>query len=217
MPRLATTAAGLLLAASTSQVAQRVGATTYFGFYGVSTDDLNATTAPFSNLFQADNLAEVAVAAALNITSLLLVYPAFFVSPPGLRPDYKEQWAALEAQARPLVESGAVLGFNLGDELVWNCFDPAAVSAAADLVRASFPRGNNGTIVWYNEAAIMAQQPIKNSCGDVVSDFSIPESLDWQVGGAQTHAQRGWSAACAACCVLALLLQGWATPLSGGK
>jgi hypothetical protein len=186
--------AGLVLASTRHRVSA-----TYFGFYGVSPADLNATTAAFSNLFQADSVAEVAVAAALNVTSLLLVYPAFFGAPPGLRPDYKEQWAALEAQARPLVESGAVLGFNLGDELVWNCFDPAAVRAAADLVRASFPRGN-GTVVWYNEAAFMGQQPMRNGCGDVVDDFSIPESLDWQVQQAvreRTFVRTaGWLAGC---------------------
>ena len=55
--------------------------------------------------------------------SLLLTAPAFFAYGPSrmfLRADYAVAWAALAAEARPLLASGALLGFNLGDELVWN-------------------------------------------------------------------------------------------------
>ena len=132
--------AALLAAASAHGVS-------LFGFYSA---DLSAT-ASYSNLFQADSVADVQRAHAAGQHALLLTYDAFFTSVPNrmvLRPDYAAAWDALAAQAAPLLADGSLWGFNLGDELVWNCLDPANLTVAADAVRASFPTA----VIWYNEA-----------------------------------------------------------------
>jgi hypothetical protein len=67
-----------------------------------------------------------------------------------LRADYAARWAALAETARAPLAAGWLLGFNLGDELVWNCLAPANLTIAAEAVRATFPRGT--AILWYNEA-----------------------------------------------------------------
>lgn len=117
-----------------------------FGYYSAALD----ATAAYSNVFQADTLADASDAwAAHGIPSLLLTFDAFFASAPNrmvLAPDWRARWAALAASAAPFVANGTLLGFNLGDELVWNCLAPANLTVVADAVRASFPRGS--AIVW---------------------------------------------------------------------
>ena len=90
-----------------------------------------------------------------------------------LRPDWQASWGALAAQAAPLLESGVIMGFNLGDELVWNCLDPANLTIAANAVRASFP----AAILWYNEATPPLANDI-DSCGHTHVNYSIPAALD---------------------------------------
>eukprot|EP00462_Mataza_sp_D1_P024885 CAMPEP_0175130378 /NCGR_PEP_ID=MMETSP0087-20121206/5975_1 /TAXON_ID=136419 /ORGANISM="Unknown Unknown, Strain D1" /LENGTH=670 /DNA_ID=CAMNT_0016412593 /DNA_START=20 /DNA_END=2032 /DNA_ORIENTATION=+ len=145
----------------------------YFGFYGASLND----THTFSNLFQTDSLDLAKTAFSLGQRSLLHVGSSFFHKK-GLRPDWKTAWAQTAAEMAPFVGEGRpLLGFNLGDELVWNCLEPSAVATAASAIRASFPRGS--AIIWYNEAAILAHNPIKDSCGTPHPDFKIPDALDW--------------------------------------
>ena len=143
-----------------------------FGFYSA---DLSATAA-FSNLFQADSVADVQSAHAAGQRVLLLTYDAFFTSVPSrmvLRPDYEARWAALAAQAAPLLADGSLYGFNLGDELIWNCLDPANLTVAADAVRASFATA----VIWYNEATPPLQSGI-DSCGHTGLNVTVPSSLD---------------------------------------
>ena len=44
-------------------------------------------------------------------------------------------------------------------------------------MRTSFPRG--AALIWYNEAAILAHSPIRDSCGNPHRDYAIPPELDW--------------------------------------
>jgi hypothetical protein len=46
----------------------------------------------------------------------------------------------------PETPIGTIIGFNLGDELVWNCIPSADVATAAATVRADFPRGS--ALIW---------------------------------------------------------------------
>ena len=156
-------------------VASFASSLSWFGFYSANL----SSTSSFSNLFQADTISEAQYAKSVGQKSLLLVYDAFFTSVPNrmiLRPDWSSSWTALAAEALPLVTSGVVLGFNLGDELVWNCLDPSNLTIAANAVRASFPR-SSGTILWYNEATPPLQSNI-DSCGHTDLNYSIPSALD---------------------------------------
>ena len=55
------------------------------------------------------------------------------------------------------------MGFNLGDELVWNCLAPANLTIVADAVRQRFPRGQ--AIVWYNEATPPLNSAVRHRGG----------------------------------------------------
>lgn len=110
------------------------------------------------------------------------MYDAVFVGAPRaiiLQPQWRAQLAALVAAAAPDFASGAVVGFNLGDELVWNCLAPSNLTLVADAVRALCPRGK--CVLWYNEAAVFGHPGGKftDSCGNPVEDYTIPASLDW--------------------------------------
>jgi hypothetical protein len=144
----------------------------WFGFYSANL----AVNAPYSNLFQADSVADAWAAHAVGQTSLLLTYDIFFTTVPGrmvLRPDWQARWAAQVTQVTPLLHSGVISGFNLGDELVWNCLDPTNLTIVANAVRASFPTA----IVWYNEATPPLASNV-DSCGHKNINYTIPEALD---------------------------------------
>jgi hypothetical protein len=118
----------------------------YFGFYSANLTQ----NARYSNLYQADTLADAVAAKALNQESLLSVYDTFFQRVADalvLQPNYAADWEAMAAVAAPYLANGTILGFNLGDELVWNCLAPTNLTIVADTVRASFPRGQ--AVIWY--------------------------------------------------------------------
>ncbi len=161
-----------------------------FGYYSANI----TATAPYTTVYQANSLSDAAYAYAATggqARSLLLTYKAFFTSAPGrmiLRPDWQAQWGALAAAAAPFLANGTLLGFNLGDELVWNCLAPANLTVVVDAVRATFPRAaaaaGTGAIIWYNEAAVFPRSSWAtnvDSCGNSISDFSIQAltGLDW--------------------------------------
>jgi hypothetical protein len=147
----------------------------YFGFYDADI----STTAPFSNIFQASSLESALAAHAAGLQSLLLVYDTFFMGAPSrtiLIPNWEARWAAQAAEVAPFISNGTLLGFNLGDELVWNCLAPANLSIVANAVRARYPHGS--AIVWYNEATAPLSAGM-DSCGHVFSDYVVPAALDW--------------------------------------
>ena len=77
----------------------------------------------------------------------------------------------------PSTRAGTILGFNLGDELSWTCYTSEDISAAADAVRATYPRGT--TLIWYNEAALNFKDGWHDECGNENRTFFIPPALDW--------------------------------------
>ena len=141
-------------------------------------DDSPNETAAFTNLRLSATPAEAAAAGALGLRSLLAADDALWqFGPQGrLRPDYAERWSALAKEAAPLLKAGTALGFNLGDELVWNCVPPEVVAQGAAVVRASFP----DAIIWYNEAGgpVIANQA-GAGCTGPSFNFTIPKSLSW--------------------------------------
>jgi hypothetical protein len=97
-----------------------------------------------------------------------------------LKSTWEVEWAALAETVRPLLANGTIFGFNLGDELVWNCLHPAELEAAANAIRTSFPRGS--AIIWYNEAThpvATRGQWLADGCPRNGGDFMIPADLDW--------------------------------------
>jgi hypothetical protein len=162
----------LVCAAGTNASANIAGGLQWFGFYSA---DLSVT-APYSNLFQANSVADAQAAHTLGQTSLLLTFDTFFTTVPRrmiLRPDWQARWQAQAAQVMPLLQSRVISGFNLGDELVWNCLDPSNLTVVANAVRASFPTA----ILWYNEATPPLASNV-DSCGHNNLNYSIPEALD---------------------------------------
>lgn len=148
----------------------------YFGYYSA----ILSETAAYSSIYQADTLADAVQASAKGLPSLLLVYDAFFTTAPKrkvLYPDWPARWQSLAAQAAPFLQNGTLLGFNLGDELVWNCLAPANLTIVANAVRASFPLGT--AIIWYNEATRPLSTSPQDRCGHTVPDYSVPTALDW--------------------------------------
>ena len=148
---------------------------TYFGFYEVAPLQITEVH-EFANIYQADSLSVAVLAAQFGLQSLLLVSDTFFAGS-SLRSDWQSRWESAAAAYHPFLKNGTLLGFNLGDELVWNCHAPKDVDTMAAAVRRSFPRGD--AIIWYNEAAILAKHPLKDSCGKEHDDFFIPPALDW--------------------------------------
>ena len=101
-------------------------------------------------LFTAGNVSQLKEWSEAGIgPSLLYVYDVFF-SNGMLRPDYQTSWAERFAILKPLLDSKSAMGVFLGDELAWSCIPFSNISAAADLVRLSIPRGSG--IIYYNEA-----------------------------------------------------------------
>lgn len=101
-------------------------------------------------LFTAANVSQLKDWSAAGIgPSLLNVYSTFF-SGGSLRPDYESSWARTFSTLEPLIQSKVSMGVFLGDELAWSCIPFSNISAVADLVRSSIPRGTG--IIYYNEA-----------------------------------------------------------------
>ena len=69
----------------------------------------------------------------------------------ALRSDFQELWAkSRKDYIDSLVSSKAIMGFYLGDELIWQGLEILELEKAARQIRDSFP----DAIVWYNEAKV---------------------------------------------------------------
>jgi hypothetical protein len=151
----------------------------YFGWYdGVQSVDL-PITGPSSNLVQAGSAAEAVTAKAAGQSSLLMVESLF----PGLKtasPDFKTKWLPAVPGLRALLANKTIVGFGLGDELVWGGVTPAHYTQYANTVRASFPR-SSGAVIWSNEACFFhgPRESWRNGKHEDVSDYVIPAALDW--------------------------------------
>jgi hypothetical protein len=154
----------------------RASGVDYFGFY----DDDPPVTAAFTNFHIGDVLPPAEATIAQVLPALLLVQQYFLGCGRVLCTD-RSKWEAALPELRQLLANKTILGFNLGDELVWNTLKPAELVKYADAVRADFPRGQ--AILWYNEAAFFTQGSARSTWTDSaknnVSDYSIPSSLDW--------------------------------------
>jgi hypothetical protein len=147
----------------------------FFGYY----DALLNETGSYSTIYQAESIAAAVEAHAQGIQSLLSLYDTFFTSAPSrmiLAPNWQQAWSSMADSAEPYLKSGVLLGFNLGDELVWNCLAPSNLTIVANAVRQRFPR--NSAIIWYNEATPPISAGV-DGCGHSFKDYSIPAALDW--------------------------------------
>eukprot|EP01046_Picozoa_sp_COSAG06_P013804 COSAG06_NODE_841_length_11989_cov_4.537763_16_plen_456_part_00 len=158
----------------------------YFTWYDVGSGPLMHYTAAHTNL-RLSSTAEQASAAKADFQqdSLLSVGSALWYYPKHargfrLRPDVASSWAAVEQVAAELLANSSIVGFNLGDELVWNCLPPDELHHAVDLIRKSFPRGQ--AIIWYNEATPVLSDGISQcnrTAAQPMQPYTIPSGLDW--------------------------------------
>lgn len=159
----------------------------YFGFWG---PDAPATMSSFTNLAFANSAAEAVSNHKLGMHSLLKLHGAFVNSTVKwhfcLRTDYAARWAALAPELAPLLANGSLLGFFLGDELLWNGMSFAELQQYATAVRATFPRGS--AVIYTNAAwptllPTMPGQPQALGTLGAVPDANlwqrVPDALDW--------------------------------------
>jgi hypothetical protein len=154
-------------------VATQAGLTPFFGYYGD-----NVTETPFVTLHLSQYINNIS--SAPGVKSLLSTNYAVFLSTPKrmiLQPEWQAQLSALAAAAAPFFASGALIGYNLGDELVWNCLAPSNLTLVAEALRLLCPR--ESCVIWYNEAAIFHKPAFYDKCENNVTDFLIPSALDW--------------------------------------
>ena len=125
--------------------------------------------------------------ATVGLQHLLKVAPTFFERTPysselrgrlRLRANFTAAWQSLvDRHVAGLMEAGEIMGFQLGDELVWQGVDPVDVERAAREIRRTYvsvggsgwepigrkergltrcnhhhPDTQPDTIIWYNEA-----------------------------------------------------------------
>lgn len=119
----------------------------YMGFYEYAAEDM----ASWTNVGATSNLTAIALGHSLGATQLYSVERLFFEFTAAgcqLRSDYESAWTAMVPRLTQLLNDGAIIGFFMGDELVWNGLLVESLATAASLVKKTFPRA----IVWENEA-----------------------------------------------------------------
>lgn len=117
--------------------------------------DLNLTTDAhskgFNVLFNLENVLYVGTSSGL-----------------ALKPDYLAQWKTVAAQAAPLLQSGDLLGFFMGDELSWGGLPWSSLNLSISMVKQTFPK----SIVYYNDAYTIFTDPS-------IHYPMVPPMLDW--------------------------------------
>lgn len=106
----------------------------------------------------------------MNLQYYFIAYTPTGYILPG---NYLQIWAQVKTIAEPLYANQTIIGFFLGDELVWNGLNMTAYYSYANLVRADFP----DAIIWSNEAT-----PPMESGVDFYGhhlNYSVPPVLSW--------------------------------------
>lgn len=170
-------AAALAAASSAPAVDANASSLKYFGFY----DDDIPTTGAFTNFHSASSIPDAIAAHAAGLSVLLLTQDIIGIESRSLKAGYKDRWAAALPTLKELISNGTLFGFNMGDELVWNGLLPSQLVEYAGVIRKDFPRGT--ATLWYNEAGFWLDGSQRMEWKDFakhnVSDFAIPEALDW--------------------------------------
>ena len=137
------------------------------------------------------NTTTIAAGFAAGITTLFSTHDTFFRNGAGLRPDWKEAWAAVQLEIDSLVRSGAIVGFFAGDELVsggkitraelLTCLDTLAVAKATYKQQGItlFTWANEGGEVWveqFNASGIPASLDVVSIDDYYMDAKGTPES-----------------------------------------
>ena len=93
----------------------------------------------------------------------------------AIRGDWSEAWSHTLSELRPLVESGAVIGVHLGDELVWNNVTWRDLDLVATQVKHDLPN----LVVYYDEGgAPLWSEPCRN-INHLECDYPhVPSAID---------------------------------------
>ena len=154
----------------------------YFGFFHTDLADLKSTI----NLqFELPPGPELNAASEAGVQSLLPVRGYFFGTAPSrqglaLLPDWEARWSAALPLVKTLLSNGTIFGVFMGDELVWGCLPMNNLTFAIAAVRASLPRGADGTgpVIWSNEAAMIDHA--HTFCNRTeIFPYVIAPGLDW--------------------------------------
>eukprot|EP00242_Pyramimonas_sp_CCMP2087_P008204 CAMPEP_0198204154 /NCGR_PEP_ID=MMETSP1445-20131203/7536_1 /TAXON_ID=36898 /ORGANISM="Pyramimonas sp., Strain CCMP2087" /LENGTH=710 /DNA_ID=CAMNT_0043875895 /DNA_START=44 /DNA_END=2176 /DNA_ORIENTATION=- len=126
------------------------------------------------------NITNITEGARLGMRHLYKATPVFWErttthhSPLRLRADYLEQWELMWPTLKELYTNGSIVGFVLGDELLWMGLDWASIETAANLIRHDFP----GSIIWMNEASGV----VGSGCNHfhVCTNWThVPAAINW--------------------------------------
>jgi hypothetical protein len=122
----------------------------YFGVWG---PDAPAKM-NFTNLAFANTPSEAVMNTKFGIQSLMKLHGVFVNTTKWhyhLYPDYAARWAAVVPTYKSLLANNSMLGFFLGDELLWNGMSFVELTKYAKAVRTAFPT-DTGAILYTNAA-----------------------------------------------------------------
>ena len=153
---------------------------------GFTLDQRDIITRGFSS-----NLTTIAAGKALNITTFFAVHDTFFDNGKGLRKDWKQAWAAMQAELEPLIESRTVVGFFIGDELFPNKISLADFTTALQALqtmKTKYP----WLVTWENEGGTTWTDYFKDGLPFELDIISTDDYYMWPggVNGSQ-HTPQG--------------------------
>lgn len=202
----------LLLSALSAHAAQQIGSVGSVKYFGFWCPDEAPQMQGFTNIAFAKDAAHALLNKQSGIDTLLSLRGNFInttvhAKSPGqsmnsLRFDYQERFAASVPLYRSLLANGTIIGFFLGDELLWNGLPLVAMEEYVNVVRATFPVGS--AILYTNGAYPTAQYPtfpgqteLHGSVSNVPDENlwrSVPAGLDWFGIDAypNSHSMAGW-------------------------
>jgi hypothetical protein len=144
----------------------------YIGFYAVmkgGEDSFNFTNLVFGwpnniNSTILNNFARQDLKFMFYVTN-------YFINGSELFSDYQDRWDEVVPKYKKLAQQGKLAGFSVGDEVMSQSnLTLDIVHTLVNTVRASFPRGSPGSVIWWNE---------NNGWISSGRTFPLPKALDW--------------------------------------
>ena len=105
-----------------------------------------------------------------------------------MKPDWEASWAKLVPQLKPLIEQKILVGFMLGDELVWNNISWVNLNTTANQIKKDCPDAflfynEGGAPLWgnYNVNRLRTEYPNVPPAVDFVStdDYGTLNTVGW--------------------------------------
>ena len=144
--------------------------------------------AGIANRAFSSNFTTIAAGKEKNITSFFAVHDTFFDNGVGLRKDWREAWDALQLKIEPLVQSGTIVGFFVGDELF-----PGKISfedfmtciQALQEMKARYP----DLVTWENEGGTSWVDYFQDGLPAELDIISMDDYYMWEDGTTSPQSQ----------------------------